>query len=591
MKKFLFFFFLLLVCPLYGIRFNQKWSIPDGILWYLTVPKGADSDHDGMAEIVFTSESLAVPVIYEIYNDQFHLEHIIDTTSSNYYFWGIGEFDGDSFEDALIEHWLGHGQESYIRAYESSDYHSYPDTMVWEDLLYGFGAGELFFGDFDNDGKMNFMKDAVRYFWIYENISDNYYQLVFKDSIPKSQCLEGGAIADFDGDGKTEIAYGDLYGRVFVVENTADNQYELVWDTTIYASMCYDNFSVKDADQDGKPEFVIHSYYYHPHCTQKVWIFEANGDNSYELVYMDSTVTPWTDSQGPISDAGDIDGDGIPELVISGTTAWYVLKATGSNRYEKVFYYEPTPPEGWLIQLDIDIYDLDHNGLNDVITSWTWTDYGGWIHARTEIFEKGIDMEWLYPSERDTFLWDSLVLLRWSVTDTISIESLYIYLQTAYPSIPHGRDLIFQGDPMRDSTFLWKVPDSTGYYRLWLVVTGKGRRDSIRTPMILIMETGVKEKQMVTNGREGFLSYTSNPVRLPVEVVFYLEEVPDRDARLRIVDVTGRVVRAFRGLRSGYNKVIWDGRDDRGEPVSRGVYFIMLERDRRKWVRRVVLWR
>jgi len=43
--------------------------------------------------------------------------------------------------------------------------------------------------------------------------------------------------------------------------------------------------------------------------------------------------------------------------------------------------------------------------------------------------------------------------------------------------------------------------------------------------------------------------------------------------RIRVMDVLGRVVRVL----GGRGEVIWDKRDDRGEMVSKGVYFIRVE--------------
>jgi len=409
--------------------------------------------------------------------------------------------------------------------------------------------------------------------------------LVFVDTIPQSQVLQGAGIGDFDGDGKTEIAFGDMYGRVFVVENTGDNQFELVWETDLISGNAYDNFSAPDADQDGKPEFIIHAYSYaYPCCKQSVWIFEATGDNTYEVVYLDTIRTPWTDDQGPISDAGDVDGDGVPELVISGTTACYILKATGDNTYERIWYYEP--PGQHLIQLDVEIYDLDNNGLNDIILSWTRVDPYGYLHAMTKIFEKGIDMEWVYPSQYDTFLVDSVETLRWVVYDTISVESLYIYLA---PLSGEGRELIFVGDPLIDSSFHWTVPDTQGDFRLWLLVTGPGRRDSLSSPEIYITPKGVREKHP-SKEKEGLFALPSNPVIPPLKIRYLIGQ-RSKIAKLKVIDVTGRVVRVFEDLRPGYGYVVWDGLDSRGKKLTRGVYFILLEVDEKRWLRRVLLWR
>ena len=322
MKKFL---ILLFPSSLCGYHFNLKWNINDGVDWYISIPKGADTDHDELKEIIFFSESLNVSVIYELNGNEFNLEHIIDP-SNHSYFWGVGDYDGDALSDALIQHWLGYyGQGSYLRVYESPLFYSYPDSAVWGIYLYNINIGEGFYirswGDLDGDDKKDIFVHLYKYFWIFENIGDNQYELVLFDSLSPPRRWDLPTAGEFDGDNKTDIVDGGMYGEVSVFENTGDNQYELVWETDLPSGNAYDNFSVDDADQDGEPEFVIHAYSYAPPCCkQSVWIFEATGDNTYEVVYLDTIRTPWTNVQGPISDAGDVDGDGVPELVISGTT-------------------------------------------------------------------------------------------------------------------------------------------------------------------------------------------------------------------------------------------------------------------------------
>ena len=61
--------------------------------------------------------------------------------------------------------------------------------------------------------------------------------------------------------------------------------------------------------------------------------------------------------------------------------------------------------------------------------------------------------------------------------------------------------------------------------------------------------------------------------------------------RLSVLDVNGRRVRTLvSGDRhQGLNLAVWDARDDRGQRVGAGVYFVMLEFESRSWARRLVL--
>jgi hypothetical protein len=68
-----------------------------------------------------------------------------------------------------------------------------------------------------------------------------------------------------------------------------------------------------------------------------------------------------------------------------------------------------------------------------------------------------------------------------------------------------------------------------------------------------------------------------NPFNPSTKIQFALER--DAQVSLRVFDVQGRTVRTLieSYLTSGPRLVSWDGRDDRGRPLSSGTYFLRLE--------------
>jgi hypothetical protein len=68
-----------------------------------------------------------------------------------------------------------------------------------------------------------------------------------------------------------------------------------------------------------------------------------------------------------------------------------------------------------------------------------------------------------------------------------------------------------------------------------------------------------------------------NPFRSATVISFALPRA--EDVSLRVVDVAGRLVRTLvtDRLQAGWHERTWNGRDDRGAPVSSGVYFCRLE--------------
>jgi flagellar hook assembly protein FlgD len=61
--------------------------------------------------------------------------------------------------------------------------------------------------------------------------------------------------------------------------------------------------------------------------------------------------------------------------------------------------------------------------------------------------------------------------------------------------------------------------------------------------------------------------------------------------RLRIVDVTGRVVRTLvdQDQAGGSYRVTWEGKDNRGENASSGIYFSVLDARGTRQTRKLVL--
>jgi hypothetical protein len=87
-----------------------------------------------------------------------------------------------------------------------------------------------------------------------------------------------------------------------------------------------------------------------------------------------------------------------------------------------------------------------------------------------------------------------------------------------------------------------------------------------------------------------FLEATPNPFASLTRIRFDLA-VPGA-VSLTVFDVQGRLARTLlpeTALTPGPHEITWDGRNDRGEPVTPGVYFYRLNGKERSDVRRIVL--
>ncbi len=84
------------------------------------------------------------------------------------------------------------------------------------------------------------------------------------------------------------------------------------------------------------------------------------------------------------------------------------------------------------------------------------------------------------------------------------------------------------------------------------------------------------------------LRASPNPFREQTTLALRLESAAR--VRLTIVDVAGRRVREIdAGMRgAGEHAISWDGRDERGRPVSAGPYFVRLSAGEKRTTERVV---
>jgi flagellar hook assembly protein FlgD len=62
---------------------------------------------------------------------------------------------------------------------------------------------------------------------------------------------------------------------------------------------------------------------------------------------------------------------------------------------------------------------------------------------------------------------------------------------------------------------------------------------------------------------------------------------------VRVYNVTGSTVRTLLsgGQPAGAQSILWDGRDDRGEPLSTGLYLVLKQDVRGREIRKVVVYK
>jgi hypothetical protein len=354
----------LLLLPFLINSFVQKEYIEYGT----SGPNGrvllGDYNRNGKTDIIFTGyiDIFALGMVLERQDSAIYL--MVDTVGFYLAIWDDGDFDSDGLYDVVTDgdYFIG------IMIFESPDSFSYPTQEVWRDTVGQPAVTPISVYDIDQDGLPEIVKVGANGidFVIYESIGDNFYDKIYEDTIQGINTpLSTLGFADFDDDGKIEFVLGNLSDGVgaayWLYESPADNTYEFIHLGSVPTKNIKDCFSVADADGDGKLEFVVKGFTPLDARTH-AFIFEAIGDNTYEIIK--SFNLAGGDYYGGYSEAGDVDGDSVPEIVLESASYVYIIKAAGNDS----FYIWDTLP-GHASGSNVRIFDIDGNGLAEIIIS------------------------------------------------------------------------------------------------------------------------------------------------------------------------------------------------------------------------------
>jgi hypothetical protein len=334
-------------------------------------------------------------------------------TSGYFRPWDAGDIDRDGLTDLVGQNrlWTKRMDTMYnvVVTHESPTLNSYPKYFSW---LYRWGTNEgtpaptSFADDLDRDSSREIFIQTPNLVGCgdWENISDNYNELVWHSLHPDGVEL---AFGDFDGDGRQEFATAS--GPTVVMKCTGDNQYQPVYADTTGLVNGYDVFS-GDASDDGRPEFFVGFWTY---LSQRfdLYMWQATGINTYRRVFVDqkSYISLGTDMA---SKCGDIDGDGVGEIVWATPKYLYVYKMTGPDLFQQVWQWQQdNGTEGGIF---VTIADVNNDGYNEIVAT------GGGLHARTSIFEIEA-VRVLQPNGGEAYVPGEDHYIKWQTLDRKSV--------------------------------------------------------------------------------------------------------------------------------------------------------------------------
>ena len=275
---------------------------------------------------------------------------------------GIGDFNSDGKADLVlfasdnnIHEFLNNGNGTF---------HQQASFAIGSEVN---GAAV---GDFNHDGRMDlaFLIQTTLHIW-FGNGNGGFI-------VGPSTLTTNAAdlmLGDFDGDGKADVAIGDLtnYDTVQVLYGDGTGHFPK---TSFIRRTQGDHslFAAADVNGDGKMDIVASTFY--PANLKHISVYYGNASRS------------WSETQVPISHcasntatpvAADVNGDGIADLVVpesdcgnAGTTTHYigVLIRNSSGIYspEQIVYTSSSPS---LILMDLTVLRADRNTEPDLAFS------------------------------------------------------------------------------------------------------------------------------------------------------------------------------------------------------------------------------
>lgn len=297
-----------------------------------------DLDGDEQRELLFMAFSdtstYGQVMAYEMGEDR-RLGRVFQS-EAEYLVWDVGDADGDGKREILG------GGFAEIHLFEAPDSNSFPDPLnpVWSQK--GVWGSQM--ADTDGDGHMEILSkievgsDVI----IFENAGDDTFRQMASLPNPTEGRNSTGtrfAVADFDGDGKTEILAGDSDGDLFIFEATGDDAYETIWsDNTGLEDARY--LAAGDTLDGGGSWFAVaanETDVFDPRSTYwRLSVYEPAGDDQFVSTWSQELVGVGGQGNGLI--AADFTGDGHKEIILCVLPDLYVFQRTEGGEFQPIWY-------------------------------------------------------------------------------------------------------------------------------------------------------------------------------------------------------------------------------------------------------------
>jgi hypothetical protein len=536
----------------------------------------ADTDHDSLGEVIFRSavDGMAAWMIleyrpvnrYDLVKCDTGTQWAPDSiVSGNFVPSDVGDVDSDGKADLVGSVICGyHGvQKAFLCTIESRSDSTYPDSLNWVviDTEASGSPTDRIYTDLDSDGRREILTALYYSSGVYENVADDRESLVYRDW-PGGPRIWG----DFDMNGKRDfVCY--WYAGEQICECIGDNQFQSVCSLRVRTANPTEHFIGHDVDQNGKPEFFV--VYAEPEgmgYQLYLYQFEAAAEHDYTCYILD-TISVGPGAQVGMSLCSDVDGDGVEEIVWAGGTYILILKATGPHQYQRFGYWWNY--DGWVTYCNA--ADFNGNGYPEV--------YVGGDALMSVLEVEAVKV--VHPDTTRHLTAGDTCTIRWRVLTPPRCDSVSLFLKTDTTIYPGERfwrlDTIATGLAPTESSYSWVVPDTQlAWAKVLAIAYGPGWQYDESDSAFSITPSGIVDEPRAIV-RDWALTVGPSPARASFVVRY---DVPRRSrVSVGVYDTDGRMVRI---LQNGFQKpgvytATWNGRDERGRDVPKGVYFYRLD--------------
>ena len=188
----------------------------------------------------------------------------------------------------------------------------------------------------------------------------------------------GAAIAadgDFDGDGRQDLLVGDRDGDLIIYENVQDDSMRVAWTDESDLIDAGDRMATGDFDGDGQLDFVTFRQRYpltleNGEVEPQLGLYEfwsATGNDEYDRrgeLAISGDVAP----DGGIETA-DFDGDGRDEVAISHPPELFIAEFSETGTWNVIFYDDGDGEAGKILSASMGAGDFDGNGQPELLVS------------------------------------------------------------------------------------------------------------------------------------------------------------------------------------------------------------------------------